>query len=248
MIVALIVFGIFAGTIAWKVGRRPRFRLGAGAATPIATAGENVPVVFLGRVRSAGKLLTAPATGRACVAYTLEIWQLEKERRRLGDAIAHGQLTATTADRRLASFVSSQEFIVEDATGRALVAPEGVEWGVVSDHVQDHEGALPPELVRLLGDRCVEPSAPPALSMILLGRTSAGLQVREGVIEEGEFVEVQGAGRWQPDQEPGAQGGGPRVAPRLLALRRETGLTYVTNDPTRFSVAMPGAPEPGDAV
>jgi hypothetical protein len=239
MTVVLLVLGIFAASVAFKVGRRPSFEAGTHVATPIASATPGTPGLFLGRVRSAGTLLRAPVSGRACVAFTIEIFQLERERHTLGQAIVHGELSEKVLGRRLAAYASSQEFLIEDASGRARVAPEGVTWGVVSDHSHDHDELLPPEVVELMEKSGVQPSERSPLSALLLGRMADGVQVREGVIEVGEFVEARGAGDWEPDTTIGASGGGLREAPRILALRRSTGLTFVTNDPTQFRAAMP---------
>jgi hypothetical protein len=180
-------------------------------------------VRIVGELRSHAALLQAPLTGRACACFVVHV---EEQRR-------HGK---TTSWRSLVHESRSRDFVVEDATGRAIVQTRGIEVAVVLDH---HERS------GFLAD------APPALERFLAGHghSTTGLfglnktiRYREGALEPGETVAVLGRARWEDDPEPGAATDAARGGYRDTARRRrlvieagELGPVRASDDPAALS-------------
>jgi len=121
-----------------------------------------------------GELLVAPLTGRRCVAFDAAIFQYVLEPHPAFDIGSHsgGQL--------LTRSLRAVPFILEDATGRALVDPRGAFVRLTIDHQQGGPGERIQHLV------VADPSFLPR------SRAHEDKRYLEGVLEVGEEVLVSG--------------------------------------------------------
>jgi len=127
-----------------------------------------------GRVCAAEKTLIAPLSGRACVAWTLEI-------QRADDLTDH---TLSTRWETIEVESEKTDFLVEDETGRAVVHMEVVEIDMAtkSSGMTSLLGALPEERRQWLEARTHHELADDAL----------GFRLVERLLAEGERVEIVG--------------------------------------------------------
>lgn len=174
---ALAVFGV--GVLWFSKDQRGRRRLKNLESSPIANATEGSLVKVRGTLALAGSTdLDAPLTGRRCVGYVVEV----KERRQAG------------ADANWVTLVMKEDavaFVVEDATGRALVNTEGAHLVLVRDgHVRTGELSDCAERAQKF---LVELGTPSENALW----TRKSLRYEEGVLEPGEEVSVMGVGRWE---------------------------------------------------
>lgn len=121
-----------------------------------------------------GELLVAPLTGRPCVAFDAAIFQYLLEPHPAFDIGMHG------AGQLLTRSLRAVPFILEDATGRALVDPRGAFVRLTIDHEQGGPGIRIPQL------RVADPSFLPK------ARAHEDKRYVEGVLEVGEEVLVSG--------------------------------------------------------
>ncbi len=169
--------------------QRARLRAAPRVSLAEHAAGEEGKVV--GRVLRDRAVLQAPASGRACVHYELELYESRWTRK--DDEELWSEWL------RVAVFRQREPFLIEDATGRVRVEPEGATIAVEQDFF--HE--------------CSWPEIPRAVWSLLerqstLSRHEHGLRIRrpdryrlrvaEGVFEEGQ--ELAALGRWIEEIDP----------------------------------------------
>jgi hypothetical protein len=154
----------------------------------IADAAAGRPVKAVARLEGLGEPLVAPLSKRRCVHFDLIIEQWVSSGR-------SGRWETVVQER------ASQRFLVRDRSGCALVRPDGAEIAVLRD---EHYRSGPlrratPELEALLERYGQKP-----VSRFGFSRK---LRYREGVIESGEHVAIQGvATRWSDDPSPSVAG------------------------------------------
>jgi len=172
-----------------------------------AKAGELVKII--GKVAPAGAQLRAPLSGRACVLYDVIV---EESSGRGG--------TWSPIIRE----THAVDFLVEDATGRALVRTQPIR--VHSEKDRGYDSGF-------LND------ATPELEAFLErhGKSSEGmvfnrqLRYREGTFEQGELVAALGEAGWEIDPDPVGAGGAYRDAPRRLVVGAHEGTVIVSDEP-----------------
>ncbi len=169
--------------------QRARLRASPRVSLAEHAAGEGGKVV--GRVCRDRAVLRAPASGRACVHYELELyesrWTMEDETELWSEWL------------RVAVFRQREPFLIEDETGRARVEPAGATIAVEQDFF--HE--------------CSWPDIPRDVWALLEGHSALSrhehslrtkrperyrLRIAEGVFEEGE--ELAALGRWIEELDP----------------------------------------------
>lgn len=169
----------------WELANAPR--------TPIGRLSGGVACV-VGRARGAGPPLTAPASGRRCLAFQLAV-----------DETADGDA------REIGRLVGAAPFWIEDDTGRALVDP-GAHFALALTRDVAVNTAEPteqrPELLQFLESKGVVTAG-------FLG--TRPLPCREGIIQDGETVVVGGYVVREVDGR--GERSGPRQVPTLISLR-----------------------------
>lgn len=191
--------------------RRTRSAIRQARRTLIAEVPADLPVKIVGAVRTPKSPLRAPLTGRVCVAYDVHVQMVGNNRR---DTLI-----------RARDFC---EFVLEDASGRALVVPFTSAIAIVKDR---HSSS------GLLADATPEQQA----FLAAHGEKSVGplglnrpLVFQEGILEEGEQVAVVGMGRWEADPEPDAEHtGGYRNSARRLRMQDAAWLPLQISDDHR---------------
>jgi hypothetical protein len=155
------------------LAKLPRARLADAAAGRLVKA--------VARLEGLGEPLVAPLSKRRCVHFDLTIEQWESSGR-------SGRWEIVAQER------TSQEVLVRDSSGTALVRPDGAEIAVLRDenYLTGPLRSATPELKALL-----EAYGQDAVGWLGLSRK---LRYREGVFEAGEHVAIQGvATRWADD-------------------------------------------------
>jgi hypothetical protein len=214
-VILAIVFFVLAGLglgVWWfsadHVGKR---RLQSVASTPIAEAAEGALVKITGTLVLAHEAeLEGPITGRPCVGYVVEV----KERTQAG-ARANWDTIVTKED--------AVAFIIEDATGRALVQAAGAHLVLVRDgHV--HSGSLSDHAERARAF-LMQQGTP---SENVLWRKKS-VRYEEGVLERGEEVSVLGMATWEsvPDS---LRSDSHADGARWLVIRPPSGATLTVSD------------------
>ncbi len=170
---------------------------------------------FVGTVRAVGEPLRAPLTGRLCVAYRVEA---KSHRDRKYERIVAAELEAVP-------------FVMEGASGRAIVDPRDAEVQMAFDHCRVAGRRDSAELAehRWLAARVVG------------ARTHADdrLTYLESVLEVGEPVAVLGHGTLETD--PDAPGGS-RDAQKRVRLASTAAFTLrISDDPRTTAFGVPGA-------
>lgn len=166
--------------------KAPRFEIGK--------APESTLVEIRGHIKSAGSTLTSPIRRRECVAW----------------CATAGELNQST--RVVARDHEADNFILEDATGRALVQARGskADVEVAMFHFPKDRSQTP--LGRLMAVR-----GRSALDVVLWTDV---LDYHEGSVVEGDEVTVVGSGHRETDPDPSAFSGGYRDRPTRLVLDR----------------------------
>lgn len=191
-----------------RVGKR---RLQSVESTPIGSAAEGALVKVTGALALADHPeLEGPLTGRRCVGYVVEV----KERTQSG-AKANWDTIVMTED--------AVTFIVEDATGRALVRAAGAHLVLVRDgHV--HSGALSDHAERT---RAFLMRHGTESENVL--RMKKALRYEEGVLEQGEEVSILGIASWEPVPAP-LRRAGDGVDAKWLVLSAPSGAQLTISD------------------
>jgi len=182
-----------------------------------AAAGQVVKII--GKVEPAGAQIQAPLSGRACVLY---------------EVLVEEQPTGTGSGtwRTLIRETNAVDFLLDDATGRAIVHTRPIRVHAERDLAYDSG---------FLND------ATPALEAFLEkhGRTSEGwvfnkrLRYSEGVLEAGQIVAALGEAGWERDPDPSCAGDGYRDVPKRLVLDAHDGAVIVSDEPTVTAVDAP---------
>jgi hypothetical protein len=178
LIVALssgLLFGAGVGIQRWRARDRRRL-LSAGRAIARLEAG---PVRVVGRVVAGEVPLTAPITGRPCVAWDLRI-----------EARGDGGWSSLVDERQAA------DFFVEDDSGRALVSVSSPRLSLAAEErfasggpgLDHDDGEAEARLAIFLASRGHGAVALDGLD----------LRFREGVLASGEVVIVGGVARREP--------------------------------------------------
>ncbi|MFO0587692.1 MAG: hypothetical protein U0441_09135 [Polyangiaceae bacterium] len=198
-LIILVVFAAIA-LFSWYFSDAAKIRrtLKATPRIDIGRVEQGRVAKIAGAVRPLGQPLRAPLTGRACVFYEVTV----EEYRSSGKS---GRWVEIIKD------VDSQDFLLEDGTGRALVKSAGMKVLPVKD--------------RELSSGFMN-DASPVLEDYLRqhGQSSQGwvfnkrLRYKEGVFEPGERVTVFGQCRWEQDPDPNAAGQGYRDTPKRLVV------------------------------
>jgi hypothetical protein len=132
---------------------------------------------FVGRVVAAeGELLTAPLTGRRCVAFDAAVFDYVLR----FDSFAFHHPVEHSEPRLLTRTLRAMPFMVEDPTGRALVDPRGAFVRLTIDHRQGGSGS------KITKVQVVDTSFLPH------ARPNEDKEYVEGVLEIGEEVVVTG--------------------------------------------------------
>lgn len=174
--------------------------------------GEKARVV--GRVVYAGQVIQAPLSGRHCVAYHIEVQELQNRGKH------SSWVTVINEEHR-------GDIVIHDGMGNALIDSKHVQTLMVQDanfSSGTFNDATPhlEEFLRLRGRK----------STGLLG-LNKGLRYREGILEQNEVVAAVGVGTW------GSAGAKNLNLPndRLLLLTPdEKGKLYITDDPSLIKV------------
>ena len=185
-----VVFGVLVCVaLAWRRMRATPF----GPARPIAKAEEGALVVVKGRVRLVGDALIAPLSARRCAVSQVAIHSV------------------ATHFRPVHTDVMARDFVIEDATGRALVRLGGARARVNLRRPRRFDPPLPydSDLVNRFLFRLRD----------LTGKWLHGQHLRylEAALVEGATVVVAGLARWEVDPDPIAWTG-YRETPRRLVL------------------------------
>lgn len=182
-----------------------RQKLRQAAHFPINQFPEGALGKIVGQVVYLGQPLAAPLSGRQCTQYHVLV-----EERSQGQNITWNTMIETDA---------RQDFIVQDATGEALVKMDRAQVLVIVDKCFQSgippSNAATPQLEEFLakhGHRSTK----------VLG-TNRPLRYQEGVLERGKLVVVCGQGHWVDDP--------VRPASRQLVLNQEADARlYVSDD------------------
>jgi len=201
-----LVLVLFGGFTAWMISQsewwRVTRRLRTTPRRPIAGLGEGERARIVGTVRALDTC-AAPITGRACVYWQVIVSAYQPSKDSDGND--------TSGYQSVLSRGEGSPFLVEDASGRALVDPQDATVSLVHD-------------VRDTGDE--------RTSMFLArhGVSAAGQNLRysEAVIAPGEVIAVAGAGVREPD--PEAAGGGYRDAPTRLRIAASPRVPLLISD------------------
>lgn len=194
----------------------------AVAATANAGPAGGVPIKLVGQVVLGFVPLSAPLTGRRCVA-----WQVHIERE---DAEAGW---VTVIEERQAS-----DFSLCDGTG--------------SVHLRIYRPSLAlADAARFQSGPLEEASPRAEIFLAARASASAGhlgagepMRYREGVLVEGELVAVGGVAAREPFADPGAAGSFPETALRLVMQPLPGGELIISDDPSRVADAWPGQRPP----
>ena len=198
----LALVGVAVGTavlVGWRIyvsGDRGRAR--RMAPVTVARFPDGAVGKIVGRIGWSGEPLKALLSRRSCVYY---------EAARLSDSEAPGPTGLVSA---------GQDFLVEDATGSALVRFEGARVvGLPREQrstpaVIERESMDSADLARL--DEWAEFSKQGWRGF------DEGSLLEEGLISEGDEVSVVGYGLWEPDPDPTAATGGYRDGATRLVM------------------------------
>ncbi len=216
--VDLIGFTLVGGSLAYhhffNRDARVKRALGKVPRGKIGTAVEGAVVKVVGRIDYLGEPLTAPLSGLRCAHYELTI----QEWRSSGRSGRWDTIVQQAA---------SQDFLLRDGSGTALVRPASAEVAV---HKDEHHTSGPlndatPELENLL-----ERHGQKSTGTLGFNRK---LRYDEGVLEAGEHAAICGCAMlWRPGAAGGAEQdvSGGQVIRLLFEQRVETPL-YISDDP-----------------
>lgn len=205
----LVVLGIVRLWRWWcSDERRVKSLLGSARQVRIADAEEGALVKVVGKVRSAGKVLSAPGTGEPCL-----VWKLGVEAVGMRDQRRH---VVTRSD--------ATDFWLEDESGRALVKPLTPELRLAVHELRFRGvGEMPAAVAEIL---VAHESA--ARGRDLFHASGTDLVCQEGLVTEGETVAVLGRAHWVED----AEGAGYRERGKRLVLEDHPPLVRrISDDP-----------------
>lgn len=179
-----------------------------GPATPIREVAENVPVKVVGHARAAGPLLAAPISGRACIAYQLEVRPFDE------------------AWERVVVSLHGSDFFVDDDTGGVLVRSDGALL------LLSEEG--PDALVGTSDDpRCAALIERSGRAAEIADRwPGTKLHFVERVLTAGRLVAVAGAGLFEADPDPRAHHHYRELSRRIVLCAECAGALLISDDPT----------------
>lgn len=180
-------------------------RLSQAERTPISDAKAGDIVTLCGKVELL-ETLHAPFSGRACASYTLQVeehttgWGLRDEEEDSRDFV----LVDEAGSRAIIDGVLLKLLLTKDKHGATGQENDGEVW----------------ELLKRFGIQKREQSRPStARSVDLSAVRRRRFRIREGALEAGEVVTVQGVAVWEDDPDGQAPGGGYRDGTRPKRLR-----------------------------
>ena len=193
VVVLLVSSLVVGGFAAWLRSSSDEAAVRRAMRRPSVAVGDaevGKPVKLEGRARYEGAPLRAPLSGRPCACY---------------------RLTVEGADGWTLVESGGHDFLIEDASGAALVAWAGASL-LVDDDWETRE--VTPALRQLLARH---------------DRTAIGVRrATEGLLVEGQGVAVVGTARREPDPTP-SRHDGYRELPTRLALRSHGPLTLLVS-------------------
>ena len=157
---------------------RLRRRLRKAPRAELGSLDESTVARITGTVRPMGKrLLEAPLSGRLCVYYSITVVAAREHL---------GQRTTIGSEQ------DAMTFVIEDASGRAVVDPEHAQISVAFDFVSESKAAFD-----------ADPQQRATLERMGLVKrdwfNTDLLQYREAILEVDEVIAVYGAGVREPD-------------------------------------------------
>jgi hypothetical protein len=174
-----------------ELASRPRARIGEASGAALRVTG---------RVEAQGDLLTAPVSGRRCVAFQLRVEEWREQNR-----LARWHLLLDLQDAR--------SFGLGDETGEAFV-DAGAPF-ILALTFDEHGGDDPSNAIEAARMKALDGLIGPPPKRL---RASPGrLRYREGVINEGDLVSVAGSGARELN--PGGRSPNFRDPPMWLVLR-----------------------------
>lgn len=177
--------------------------------TCVSQARDGQLVKLVGRVHFLGNPLVAPLTSRRCAYYA--VWSV-------GDP-------GTPAATMPPCNESGQDFLLQDATGTALIHLTNADVVVERDGQYQATMGMPPHLAQFLH----------TYARGSQGRVQNPFDFREGVLEEGEQVAVIGRCTWQLDPRGSTDTSviNYRDPPKILVVQPPpNGKVLVSDDPT----------------
>ena len=213
---ALVVGLALTGGIvlAFLFGRASEYQKHLGAiarerTVRVADALAGTIVRIVGTLRPGAQTLRAPVSGRVCAHFDLQVWESAGE----------------DGWKLVLREVSTTDFSVEDASGRAMVETSRFGAAVVLDAhwTSGTFNDATPALRQLLSRHGQKTTA-------FLG-LNRSLRYREGALEPGERIAVVGRARWEDDPDAGAarpERGGYRSTGRKQRLVLEAHAEAVT--------------------
>lgn len=212
--IVLIVLIVAAGGLtAWLLNPDAQARryLRKAERRPIAQLGDGVVGRIVGAARrSADGTLVAPLTGRPCLYYVA----------RVDEQTSSGK---TTRWRTVIREERGVPFVVQDASGRAIVDPMGARVSLEIDS-RTHSGTFD------------DPTPEEKAFLASHGQSgqgwvfNKGLRYHEAVIEEDEVIAVLGAGVREPDPEAPPAEAYRGEQPTLLRLSSSARYALVISD------------------
>lgn len=217
VILAVLFFVLAAlgfGVLWFSRDQRGKRRLKNLESSAIADVQDGALVKITGKLSLGGlQQLDAPLTGRTCVGYVVEV----KERKQSG-ANANWITIITKED--------AVDFVVEDATGKALVKAAGSHLVLVRDgHLRS--GALSDHSDR--GQAFLLAQGTPSENIL---RMKKSLRYEEGVLEAGEEVSVLGIARWEAIPESMRREGDAADAKWLAFDTKDAHTLTISDDPS----------------
>lgn len=175
---------------------------------------------FVGTVRAAGEPLRAPLTGRLCVAYRVEA-------KSSGDR---------KYERGVAAEFEAVPFVLEGASGRAIVDPRDADVQMAFDHCRV---AGPRDSAELAERRWLAARVVGARSL-----ADDRLTYLESVLELGEPAAAIGRGTLE--QDPDAPSGFLDAQKRVRMTSTAAFTLRISDDPRTTAFGAPGAASVGD--
>lgn len=206
---ALLVLGSWRAWRWWRSDEcKVKKLLRAARHVTIADAQEGALVKVVGKVRSAGKQLQAPATGAPCV-----IWKVVVEQVGMREQRSHAFTQSDATD-----------FWLEDESGRALVKPLIPELRLAVHELRFRGHSETPMPLKALLDANAR-----AVEADLFRASGDDVVCQEGLVTEGETIAVLARARWEQDEETA----GYRERGRRLVLEDLPPLVLrISDDPT----------------
>jgi hypothetical protein len=212
--VAIIVLAIGVMIYVWLHRSRDaltRRALKSTRRVDIGTVADGATVKIGGRVSYEGEPLEAPLSRRRCACWEVVVEQ----------EVSNGEITVWNEVIRTQS---SQPFVLDDGTGRALVKARSPALALHQDK-RTRSGGFDDASSRLaafiaqLGPQYARYGVP-----------STAIRYREGAIEAGETVSAYGRVSLEPDPDGGGDGSYRKAAVRVVLVDPDEGQMLLSDD------------------